>query len=371
MVKKLWYSHQWIDDLDIKEVSKTLRSDFLTQGPAVEEFEKKIANYCGAKYAVAFSSATAALHGACFATGISRDDEVIVPTYTFVASANCVVYQGGTPVLCDVEEKTFNVDPKEIEKKITPHTKAVISVDFAGRPADYESVLKLVKEHNLTLIEDASQALGGTWNGKKIGSFADMTVFSFHPVKSITTGEGGMIVTNNKNFYEKLKIFRTHGIIKSGRDGPWHQEMVELGYNYRLSDIHASLGLSQLKKIKSFLARRRSIAQKYIDSLTRLEGITTPPPSSESAWHLFVILLKNSGSRKKIFEKMRGNGLLVQVHYLPVHLHPFYRKNYSYKKGDFPVAESLYMGAISVPLFPQMTDNDVNFVIKTIKSILL
>lgn len=368
-MRLLRYSQQWIDKTDIAEVVKALKSDWLTQGPAVDEFEKSVAKYCRAKYAVAFSSGTAALHGACAAANIDKGDEVIVPTYTFVASANCVIYCRATPVLVDVDPSTFCINPKEVLKKVNQKTKAIISVDFAGRAADYDELLKLAKKNKLVLIEDASQALGGLVNGKKIGSYADMTIFSLHPVKSITTGEGGIVTTNNKDYYDRLKKFRSHGIVKTQRDGPWYQEMQNLGYNYRLTDIQAALGVSQMKRLDKFIARRRNIANTYIEAFSKQNWFETPPPSPDSAWHLFVIKLNDPNIRKEVFEKMHKMGLLVQVHYLPVHLNPFYMVNFGYKKGDFPIAEEIYSREISIPIYPQMTISDLNKVITSVNSI--
>jgi len=261
--KTIPYGHQWIDNKDIKEVIKVLRSDWITQGPKVDEFEKAVAKYCGVRYAVAVSSGTAALHAAYAVAGIGPGDEVITTPLTFAAATNGIVYCGGKPVFADIQEDTLNIDPKEIEKKITKKTKAIAPVDFAGHPSDYDEILKIAKKYKLLIIEDAAHALGSEYKGKKIGSFADMTILSFHPVKAITTGEGGMILTNNKDFYEKLKIFRHHGIVKKPEEGGWYYEIENPGYNYRLTDFQCALGLSQLKKIDKFIKRRREIVEKY------------------------------------------------------------------------------------------------------------
>ncbi|MGM8366491.1 UDP-4-amino-4,6-dideoxy-N-acetyl-beta-L-altrosamine transaminase [Virgibacillus sp. W0181] len=372
------YGRQSIDDADIQVVVDVLKSDYLTTGPAVENFEVKIADYVGAKYAVAFSNGTAALHGACFAAGIGDGDEVITTPMTFAASANCVLYQGGKPVFADIDPETYNIDPNEICKKITAKTKAIIPVDFTGQPADIDEILKIAKKHNLTVIEDAAHAIGATYKGKKIGSIADMTMFSFHPVKHITTGEGGIITTNNRDFYDKLRQFRTHGITRdtsllNENHGPWYYEMQFLGYNYRMTDIQAALGASQIDKLDQFIERRREIVDQYNKGFSALNELITPHqhPDGSSSWHLYVIQLQRyllSIDRKQFFEELRKANIGVNVHYIPVHLQPYYQK-LGHKKGDYPVAEELYEQIISLPLFPAMTDEDVQYVIDTVKSL--
>jgi len=366
------YGHQWIDEKDIKEVVKVLKSDWITQGPNVEEFEKKIAEYCKVKYAVAVSSGTAALQAAYTVAGIGSGDEVITTSLTFAATANMIVQCGGKPVFADIQGDTLNIDSKEIEKKITNKTKAVAPVDFAGQPCDYGEIKKIAKENKLLIIEDAAHALGAEYKGKKIGSFADMTILSFHPVKAISTGEGGAILTNNKNFYEKLKLFRHHGIVKKPEKGGWYYEIESPGYNFRITDFQCALGISQLKKINKFIKKRREIVKKYNEAFRDIKEIIIPTERDyvKSAWHIYPIQLrleKLKVDRKKIFEELRKKGLGVQVHYLPIHLQPFYRKKFGYKKGDFPIAESYYERAITLPLFPRMTSKEVNRAIKTIK----
>jgi len=375
MKRTIPYGHQWIDDDDIKKVVKVLKSDWITQGLTVEKFEQAIAKYSGAKYAVAVSSGTVALHSAYAVAGIASGDEVITSPLTFVATANSIVYCGGKPIFVDIDKDTLNIDPKRIEKKITKKTKAIATVDFAAQPCDYDEILKIAKKYKLLVIEDASHALGSEYKRRKIGSLADMTIFSFHPVKAITTGEGGMIVTNNKEFYEKLRIFRHHGIVKKPQKGGWYYEIEEIGYNYRLTDFQCALGLNQMKKINKFIKRRRQIVDKYNEAFKDVEEIIIPAERNyvKSAWHIYVIQLclgKLKVGRRKIFEELRKNGLGVQVHYIPLHLQPFYRKKFSYKKGDFPIAEKYYERAITLPLFPKMKDKDIEQVVFAVKQII-
>ncbi len=370
--KNIPYGYQWIDNQDIKEVVKVLRSGWLTQGPKIEEFEKAVAKYSGAKYGVAMSSGTAALQAAYSAAGIGFGDEVITTPLTFVGTANAIVHCQGTPIFADVGESTLNINPEEIEKKITERTKAIVTVDFAGHPCDYDRIKTIAKKHNLLMIEDACHSLGSLYKNKKIGSLADMTVFSFHPVKIISTGEGGVVVTNNKNFYEKLKTFRHHQIVKKPRKGDWYYEIEKPGYNFRITDFQCALGISQLKKIDKFIKRRRNIVAEYDEAFKNIKEIVTPKEKEyvKSAWHIYTIQLEKL-DRKKIFEQLRKQGIGVQVHYLPLHLQPFYRKKFGYKKGDFPIAERYYERAITLPLFPKMTEDDINKVIRIVKKIIL
>jgi len=378
--KLLPYGHQWIDDEDIKAISEILHSGWITQGPKVAEFEEEFANYVGAKYAVAVNSGTAALHAACFAAQIEKGDEAITTPITFVASANCVLYQGGIPVFADIDEDTLNIDPVEIKKKITKRTKALTPVDFTGRPADLEKILQIAKDNNLVTIEDASHALGATYKDSKIGSISDLTIFSFHPVKHITTGEGGMITTNNKGYNERLKLFRTHGITKDkdkllNYDGPWYYEMQELGYNYRLTDFQCALGISQLKKIDRIIQRRREIVKKYNSEFKDMLEIKIPeinPATSNPAWHIYMIQLnfeRIKVGRREIFKALRAENIGVNVHYIPIHLQPYYQKRFGYRHGDFPKAENYYSRAITLPIFPMMSDKDIDDVIKAVKKV--
>lgn len=366
------YGRQYIDDDDIAAVVEVLKSDYLTTGPYIKKFEEAIAEYVGAKYAVSFSNGTAALHGACFAAGIEQGDEVITTPMTFAASANCVLYQGGKVVFADIDSKTYNIDPTEIEQKITDKTKAIIPVDFTGQPVELDKILNIANKYKLVVIEDAAHALGATYNGKKVGSISDMTMFSFHPVKHITTGEGGIIVTNNKEFYDKLLQFRSHGITRNVEKlneyhGPWYYEMQLLGYNYRMTDIQSALGISQLRKIDMFINRRKEIAKKYNEAFKNIDQVIIPYQGKhrESSWHLYILRLKLSEltvDRKQIFEELQNQNIGVNVHYIPVHLHPYYQQ-LGYGKGDFPKAEKLYQEIITLPLFPAMSDQDVEDVI--------
>lgn len=376
--KYLPYGHQLIDDDDIREVVKVLKSDFITQGPKIEEFENTVARYVGAKYAVAVCNGTAALHAACYAAGIKNGDEVIVPTYSFIATANCVVYCKGTPILCDVYTDTLTIDVEEAERKITKITKAIIAVDFAGYPAEWDKLKKLAKKYKLILIDDAAHALGSKYKDKQIGSIADLTTFSFHPVKTITTGEGGMVTTNNKAFYEKLISFRNHGITKktfnSRRVGPWYYEINELGYNFRMTDIQAALGVSQFKKIGRFIEDRRMLWGEYNHYLKEVKELILPLEKDyvRSAWHLYPVMLEGTllKNKREIVNNLHTLGIGVQTHYIPIHHHNFYKRSFGYNKGDFPTAEKAYFSEISLPLFPGMKKGDVIYVVDTLKKVL-
>ncbi len=373
-MKKIPYATQWLDEEDIKSVSEALRSDYLTQGPRVLEFEKKVAAYCGAKYAVAVNSGTSALHAACFAAGIKSGDEVITSPITFVASANCVLYCGGQPVFADVQADTVNIDPKEIEKKITDKTKAIIPVHFAGHPGDLKEIQSIAKKNNLIVIEDACHAIGAEYKSSKIGAckYSDMTVLSFHAVKHITTGEGGMILTNSEEYYKKLMMFRTHGITRDldkSQEEPWVYEMKHLGFNYRLTDFQCQLGLQQLKKLDQFVERRRAIVKRYNEAFSTLKNLTLPNERDgiKSSWHLYCVRVK--GNRKDIFKKLRAAGVLVNVHYMPVYWQAYYQ-DLGFKKGLCQRAENYYSQAITLPLFPKMSDQDIAYVIQTVRDII-
>ncbi len=328
MKKNIPYGHQWIGQRDIKEVVRVLKSDWLTQGPKVEEFEKAVAKYCGAKYAVAVSSWTAALYVAYKAAGIKEGDEIITTPLTFVGTASMFVFCGAKPVFVDIEKDTLNINPDLIEKVITSETKAIVPVDFAGQPCDYDKIFKIAKKHKILVIEDAAHALGSKYKNRKVGSFADMTVLSFHPVKTITTGEGGMVLTNSKDFYEKLKTARNHGMVKRPELGGWYYEIQDPSFNFRITDIQCAVGLSQLKKIDKFIRQRRKIVSLYNDAFKNFDGIKIPSEKkyAKSAWHIYIIQV-NKLFRKKIFDKLKGQGISAQVHYIPLHFQPFLKKN--------------------------------------------
>lgn len=371
------YGRQWIDQDDVQTVEETLKSDYLTTGPKVEEFEEKFAQYVDAEYAVAVSNGTAALHAACFAAGIEKGDEVITTPITFAASANCILYQDGTPVFADVDKKTYNINPDKIKEKITDKTKAIIPVHYTGQPCELDRIREIANENDLTVIEDAAHALGATYKGEKIGALSDMSTFSFHPVKHITSGEGGMVTTDSEELYNKLIKFRTHGITKNENHyineshGPWYHEQQSLGYNYRMTDIQCALGMSQLEKSDSFLARRREIAKQYNQAFQDIEGIKIPYQNKgvNSSWHIYVLQLeleKLSANRKDIFKALREKELGVNVHYIPVYHHPYYQ-SLGYEKGLCANAEWLYERIITIPLYPKMNNHQIKIVINKVK----
>lgn len=368
------YGKQTIDQDDIQAVVDVLQSDFLTTGPKIAEFEQTVADYVGAKYAVAISNGTSALHAACFVAGIGPGDEVITTPLTFAASANCVLYCGGTPVFADVDPKTYNIDPEDIQRKITDRTKAIIAVHLAGQPCDMDAIHSIAREHGLIVIEDGAHALGSVYKGKKVGSMSDMTTFSFHPVKPITTGEGGMIVTDNEDFYKKMILFRSHGITRDDsmmtrNDGPWFYQQFDLGYNYRITDIQCALGCSQMKKLDRFLALRKEIVAHYNEAFADCDNIITPYQLSdtESGWHLYIVQVKNC-DRRQVFEKMREKGIGVNVHYIPVYMHPYYQEH-GYENVHCANAEEIYSHIISLPLYPGLTSEQQDYVIDTLKSL--
>ena len=368
------YGKQTIEQDDIQAVVDVLKSDFLTTGPKIAEFEQTVADYVGAKYAVAISNGTSALHAACFAAGIGPGDEVITTPLTFAASANCVLYCGGTPVFADVDPKTYNIDPDDIRRKITDRTKAIIAVHLAGQPCDMDAIHSIAREHGLIVIEDGAHALGSVYKGKKVGSLSDMTTFSFHPVKPITTGEGGMIVTDNEDFYKKMVLFRSHGITRDDsmmtrNDGPWFYQQFDLGYNYRITDIQCAFGCSQMKKLDRFLARRKEIVARYNEAFADCDNIITPYQLSdtESGWHLYIVQVKNC-DRRQVFEAMREKGIGVNVHYIPVYMHPYYQEH-GYENVHCANAEEIYSHIISLPLYPGLTSEQQDYVIDTLKSL--
>lgn len=372
------YGRQSLDEGDIEAVVGALNSGWLTTGPKVAEFETAFAKAVGTGYAVAVSSGTAALHAAAFAAGIGPADDVITTPMTFAATANCVRYQGGTVVFADVRRDTLNLDFAKVETLITPKVKAIITVDYTGQPSDLDELNALASRHRLTVIEDASHALGATYRGRRVGALAHMTTFSLHPVKHITTGEGGMVATNDAELAERLRAFRNHGIRSDYRereaDGSWFYEMTTLGFNYRLTDLQCALGLSQLNKLEAWVARRRAIAARYRAAFAALPEIETPTviPDREPAWHLYVIRLyldRIRAGRADLFKALRAENIGVNVHYIPVPWHPYYRE-LGYKKGEWPVAESEYERMISLPIFPGMTDRDIEDVIAAVEKVI-
>ncbi len=372
------YARQSIDETDIHAVTQILRSDWLTTGPMIEKFEHAVAGFVGAKYAVAVSSGTAALHSALHAAGIGSGDEVILPPITYAATANAVVFVGGTPVFADVDYDTLLIDPQHVEKKITSKTKAIVAVDYAGHPCDYDTLRSLADAYDLILISDACHALGAKYKKKILGTSADLTVFSFHPVKHITTGEGGMVVTDNSEFADKMQKFRNHGINTDHRQralkGTWFYEMTDLGFNYRISDIQCALGINQLKRLQDFLSARQKIAAQYNELLEDLSYVypLSVHDHVSHGYHLYVVKIDFTYlgiNRPDLFLTMQKRGIGINVHYVPVHLHPYYRNNYGTKKGLCPKAEAAYEEILSLPIYPLMKKNDVTYIIHVLSEI--
>jgi perosamine synthetase len=373
------YGRQTIEEDDIQAVVQVLRSPFLTTGPKVKEFEQAIAAYVGTSEGVAFSSGTAGLHGALWAAGIGPGDEVLVPALSFLATANTVLYVGAKPVFVDSEPGGFNIDPLDAARKVTPATKAIIPVHFAGQPVDLHALHALAKKHHLIVIEDAAHALGAAYQGQRIGGLSDMTVFSFHPVKQITTAEGGMVMTGNPAFAKRLRQFRHHGIdvdvVQRDAAQRWHYDMTALGYNYRLSDLQCALGLSQLKRCERFLECREQIAQAYRNAFRDFTFLTQPPlPRSgdRHSWHLYIVKLNVAAiglSRNDVFKALREREIGAHVHYRPIHLHSYYEK-LGYRPGLCPVIEAAFPEMLTLPIFPGMTDPMVQRVIDTLSDVI-
>ena len=354
------YGRQAIDDDDVAAVVAALRSEWLTTGPAVERFESDVSDFVGARHGVAVSSGTAALHAAMFALGIGRGDEVIVPPMTFAATANCILYQGGTPVFADVDPDTLLLDPSAAEAAVTPRTKAIIGVDYAGQPCDWDALRAVADRHGLALVADACHALGAEYKGRKVGSLADITAFSFHPVKHITTGEGGLCTTNHPDLADGMRKFRNHGLSSTAaqreKAGAWFYEMTDLGYNCRITDFQCALGSSQLRKLSGWLAGRHELAASYDAAFA---GTAVRPlrrlADRRHAYHLYVVKIPH---RNNVFQKLRNDGIGVNVHYIPVHLHPYYRERLRIRKGLCPIAEEAYGNILTLPLWPGMKRKD-------------
>lgn len=375
--KKIYYGRQWIDEDDIKAVADTLRSDFITCGPAVEALERKLEAYTGAKHAVAVSNGTAALHAACAAAGIGPGDEVITTPLTFMASANCALYVGAKPVFADVDPETMNIDPASVAERITERTKAVVAVDYTGQVADIDALRALCDKHHLLLIEDAAHSIGSKYNGKPVGSLADFTCFSFHPVKTVTSGEGGAVLTDDDAWARRLRLFRSHAMehdpekMTAGpHEGSWVYEQQFLGYNYRMTDFQAALLTSQLGKIDCFIARRKEIVKRYDEAFRDLPGLLRGKeiPQSDTARHLYVIRLdlqRLSCTRAEFFNAMGAENVQCQVHYVPVYRFPYYQL-LGYAQDACPHAEAVYAGIMSIPLYPALTDADVEDVIRAV-----
>ena len=376
---KIFYGHQYIDDADIQAVVEVLKSDYLTCGPKIEELEKKLCAVTGAKYAVVCSNGTAALHMACQAAGIGAGDEMITTPITFAASANCALYCGAKPVFADINEETYNIDPAHVESLTTEKTKAVVAVDYTGQSVELDRLLAHCRKHNLVLIEDGAHVIGTSYNGKKNGSIADMTTFSFHPVKTVTGGEGGAVLTNSEEYYQKLLLYRSHGITKNPAkmehepDGPWYYEQVALGMNYRMTDMQAALIISQLDKLPLFMKRRKEIVKAYDEAFSKLPQLFVQKeiPQSDTTRHLYILRIipeKLKIDRKQFFEALAAENICCQVHYIPVYYFPYYEK-LGYQKGLCPKAEKLYEEEISLPLYYAMTDQDVDDVIQAVTKI--
>jgi UDP-4-amino-4,6-dideoxy-N-acetyl-beta-L-altrosamine transaminase len=377
--QKIFYGHQYIDEDDIQAVVEVLRSDYLTCGPKITELEEKLCSLTGAKYAVACSNGTAALHIAALSAGVGEGDEVITTPITFAASANCVLYCGARPVFVDIDPETYNIDPKKVEAAITPRTKAVVAVDYTGQSADLAPLLQICKEHHLTLIEDGAHVIGTKYKGQMNGSIADMTMFSFHPVKTVTGGEGGVILTNDEGYYKKLLLYRSHGITRDEDqmqhepDGAWYYEQVDLGYNYRMTDMQAALIISQLDKLPMFAARRKEIVARYNEAFAGMPALSIQReiPESDTTRHLYILRIvpeKLRIDRRQFFDALAAENVCCNVHYIPVYYFPYYEK-LGYCRGLCPNAEKLYEEMITLPLYYAMSDGDVESVIEAVTKI--
>lgn len=378
-MKKIYYSHQYIDETDIQAVVRVLKSDYLTTGPEIDACEKKLCEVTGAKYAVLCANGTAALHLAMMAAGVGKGDEVITTPVTFAADANCALYVGATPVFADINPDTYNLDPVSVEEKITSRTKAVIAVDFGGQSSDQDAFLALRQKYGFVYIDDASHSIGTKYKGKPVGSFADMTTFSFHAVKTVTGGEGGAVVTDNPDYYQKLKLYRTHGITRDPSlmehrpDGPWYYEELMLAPNYRITDMQAALISSQLDKLPAFAARKKEIVRRYDEAFSKLPGIKVQKENegSDTVRHLYLLELNPAHiriDRAGFFEAMGREDIVCNVHYIPIYYFPYYEK-LGYRKGLCPNAEYYYEHALTIPLYYAMTDEDTDRVIRAVEKI--
>lgn len=376
----IYYGRQCIDQADIDAVEKVLRSDLVTCGPKVAELEKRLCEVTGAKYAVVVSSGTAALHLAAMTAGIQKGDEAIVTPMTFAASANCILYCGGKPVFADIKSDTYNIDPESIRAQITDKTKAVIVVDYTGQAVQLDEIRAICEEHNLVLIEDAAHAIGTKYKGRKVGSIADLTTFSFHPVKTVTAGEGGAITTNDERMYRKLLRIRSHGITRNQEemvnpsDALWYNEQVELGYNYRMTDFQAALLISQLGKIDTFIRRRKEIVKRYNEAFSQYPELILQREIEESdtVRHLYIIQLNSEllkCTRREFFDALYAENVCPQVHYIPVYWHSYYEK-LGYPKGLCPIAEALYENIMSIPIYYGLSDEDVESTIHAVKKVI-
>lgn len=376
---KLYYGHQYLDEKDVQAVVEVLHSDYLTCGPRITELEQKLCELTGAKYAVVCSNDTAALHIACMAAGVSAGDEVITTPITFLASANCALYCGAKPVFADIDEETYNIDPKEIEKAMTPKTKAVVAVDYTGQVVDLDTIMETCHKQNVVVIEDAAHSIGTLYKGRPIGSIADMTTFSFHPVKTVTAGEGGAVLTDNEEYYKKLLLYRSHGMTRDQTqmtkesEGGWYYQMIDLGYNYRMTDMQAALLISQLEKLPMFSKRRKEIVARYNEAFSRIPELTVQQEleGSDSTRHLYILRIKPEKlriDRRGFFDALAAENIMCNVHYIPIYLQPYYQEM-GYPKGLCPRAEKLYSEMMSLPLYYAMTDQDVEDVITAVQKI--
>lgn len=376
---KIFYGHQYIDDADIQAVVDVMKSDYLTCGPKIGELEKKLCEITGAKYAVVCSNGTAALHIACMAAGVGEGDEVITTPITFAASANCALYCGARPVFADIDPETYNIAPASVRECVTKKSRAVVAVDFTGQSVELDELIEICHENNMALIEDGAHVIGTKYKGRANGSIADMTTFSFHPVKTVTGGEGGAVLTDSEEYYQKLLLYRSHGITRNeellehASDGPWYYEQIDLGYNYRMTDMQAALIISQLDKLDMFSRRRKEIVARYNEAFSGLKGIAVQKeiPESDTTRHLYILRLDTEElviDRKRFFEALAAENVCCNVHYIPTYFFPYYER-LGYRRGICPNAEKLYQEIISLPLYFAMTDEDVESVIAAVVKI--